>query len=178
MNIEPAIQLTNCIYSDKELSYYQSQFNTPTMPHQRKLAAIMFTDIVGYTALMGEDEDSAYQLLQKNRQIQQPVINKHGGNWLKEMGDGNLASFSSAIDAVNCAKEIQQLSSKSDITLRIGIHVGDVTMEENDVIGDVVNIASRIESMADPGGIYISESVQKAVRGNKEIEVNYIGEVQ
>ncbi|MCK5208775.1 MAG: tetratricopeptide repeat protein, partial [Cyclobacteriaceae bacterium] len=148
------------------------------MPHQRKLAAIMFTDIVGYTALMGEDEDSAYQLLKKNRQIQQPVINKHEGIWLKEMGDGNLASFSSAIDAVNCAKEIQQLSSRSDITLRIGIHVGDVTMEENDVIGDVVNIASRIESMADPGGIYISESVQKAVRGNKEIEVNYIGEVQ
>jgi class 3 adenylate cyclase/TolB-like protein len=148
------------------------------MLQHRKLVAIMFSDIVGYTALMGRDEDRAYELLKINRHIQKSMITKYQGTWLKEMGDGNLARFDSAIDAVNCAREIQKLSGESDIPLRIGIHIGDVTMEENDVIGDVVNIASRIESTADPGGIYISESVQKAIRGNREVDTIYLGEVQ
>ena len=144
----------------------------------RQLAAIMFTDIVGYTKLMGEDESKAINLLHLNRDLHKRIIKEFDGHWLKEMGDGNLASFHSAIDAVNCAKELQEQSKKSDITLRIGIHVGDVTVEEHDVIGDGVNIASRIESMADPGGIYISESVQKAIRGNRDIDVAYIGEAE
>ena len=149
------------------------------MPTQsRQLAAIMFTDIVGYTRLMGENEAKAIELLHINRQLHQSIIRKHSGKWLKEMGDGNLASFSSAFDAVDCARDLQEQSKKSDITLRIGIHVGDVTIEEHDIIGDGVNIASRIESLADPGGVYISESVQKAIRGNIEINTIHIGEAQ
>jgi len=149
------------------------------MPDQsRQLAAIMFTDIVGYTKLMGENEAGAIELLQINRRLHKSIISQYNGKWLKEMGDGNLASFGSAIDAVNCAIKIQGQANKSEITLRVGIHVGDITIEENDVIGDGVNIASRIESIADPGGVYISESVQKAIRGNKDIKVQYIGEAQ
>ena len=147
---------------------------TPT----RQLAAIMFTDIVGYTRLMGENESKAIDLLHVNRQLHKSIISKHGGRWLKEMGDGNLASFNSAFDAVDCARDLQEQSKKSDITLRVGIHVGDVTIEKHDVIGDGVNIASRIEAMADPGGVYISESVQKAIRGNIDLNAIYIGEAQ
>ena len=94
------------------------------------------------------------------------------GNGRRQPGELHIARS----DAVCCAKKIQEQSKKSNITLRIGIHVGDMTIEEHDVIGDGVNIASRIESMADPGGIYISESVQKAIRGNREIGIAYIGE--
>lgn len=149
------------------------------MPQQsRQLAAIMFTDIVGYTRLMGENESKAIDLVHTNRQLHKSIISKHNGKWLKEMGDGNLASFSSAFDAVDCARDLQEQAKKSDIRLRIGIHVGDVTIEEHDVIGDGVNIASRIEAMADPGGVYISESVQKAIRGNIDVGVAYIGEAQ
>ena len=78
------------------------------MSQSRQLAAIMFTDIVGYTALMGEDEQKAFELLNKNRSVQRPLIEKFNGRWLKEMGDGVLASFSTVSDAVYCAKEIQK----------------------------------------------------------------------
>ncbi|MGD9329497.1 MAG: adenylate/guanylate cyclase domain-containing protein, partial [Cyclobacteriaceae bacterium] len=145
---------------------------------QRRLAAIMFTDIVGYTTLMGSDEDKAFQLLRKNRQIQQSLIIKHNGEWLKEMGDGILAQFSSATDSIQCAIEIQRRAGKElGAQLRIGIHLGDVTFENNDVFGDGVNIASRLQSICDPGGIYISESVQNAIRGRKDIKSQYLGEV-
>jgi len=93
----------------------------------RKLAAIMFTDIVGYTALMGEDESKALEVLQKNREFLKTHIEKYNGEWLKEMGDGTLSSFVSAVDAVNCALEIQHtLREEPELTLRIGLHVGDV----------------------------------------------------
>ncbi|MEE9464169.1 MAG: adenylate/guanylate cyclase domain-containing protein [Candidatus Neomarinimicrobiota bacterium] len=117
----------------------------------RKLAAIMFTDIVGYTALMGEDEAKALQLLQKNRGLLKPIIEQFHGEWLKEIGDGTLSSFNSAVEAVNCALAIQHvLKDDPDLKLRIGIHVGDVVFEEGDVFGDGVNIASRIEPLAVP----------------------------
>ncbi len=96
----------------------------------RKLAAIMFTDIVGYTALMGKDEEQALQLLKKNRTLLKPIIEQFRGEWLKEMGDGTLSSFGSAVDAVNCALAIQQvLKDDPDLKLRIGIHIGDVVFE-------------------------------------------------
>jgi adenylate cyclase len=119
------------------------------MTQSRQLAAIMFTDIVGYTALMGKDERQAFELLKKNRQVQRPIIEKYNGRWLKEMGDGVLASFSSVSDAVYCAAEIQKVcASEPDPRLRIGIHLGEVVFENNDVFGDGVNIASRIEPLA------------------------------
>ena len=144
----------------------------------RKLAAIMFTDIVGYTALMGEDEQKAIALLHKNRQIHEHCIRTHNGKLLKEMGDGMLAQFNSALDAVQCSLEIQELAQdRVEGKLRIGIHLGDVIIENNDVFGDGVNIASRLQAIADPGGIYVSESVQKAIRSRTDIQMLYLAEV-
>ena len=101
------------------------------MSQSRQLAAIMFTDIVGYTALMGEDEQAAFELLKKNRSVQRPIIEKYNGRWLKEIGDGVLASFSTVTDAVYCAGSIQKsCDSDPDLKLRIGIHLGEVVFDE------------------------------------------------
>ena len=143
-----------------------------------QLAAIMFTDIVGYTALMGKDSEKALQLVRQNREIQKPIVEKNGGIWIKEMGDGVLAQFNSALDAVNCAVEIQRASRADfEADIRIGIHLGDITVENRDVFGDGVNVASRLESVAEPGGIYISESIEKAIRGRTKVHAKYLGEI-
>ena len=145
------------------------------MPQFRQLAAIMFTDIVGYTALMGDDEQKAFELLKKNRQLQKPLIEQYNGKWIKELGDGVLASFSAATDAVQCAIAIQQSCNNiSDLKLRIGIHLGDVVFEDNDVFGDGVNIASRIQALAPIGGIWISEPVYNNIANKKDIKTNFI----
>src|SRR6266487_5579466 len=130
------------------------------MSQSRQLAAIMFTDIVGYTALMGEDEQKAFDLLRKNRQLQQPIIKQFNGTWIKEIGDGVLASFNTVTDAVLCASKIQKACADiNDLKLRIGIHLGEVVFEDNDVFGDGVNIASRLQALAPVAGIWVSESV-------------------
>ena len=148
------------------------------MSSSRQLAAIMFTDIVGYTALMGKDSNKALELIRISKEIQRPLVEKHNGRWLKEMGDGSLSSFGSALDAVNCSIEIQESArAKLDGKLRIGIHLGDVTVEEDDVYGDGVNVASRLESIADPGGIYISDAIEKAIRGQTDVQAKLLGEV-
>ena len=122
------------------------------MPQSRQLAAIMFTDIVGYTALMGKDEQKAFELLNKNRQIQKPIIEQYNGRWIKELGDGVMASFNTVSDAVSAAVKIQQACNLSnEFELRIGIHLGEVVFENDDVFGDGVNIASRIQAIAEPG---------------------------
>jgi len=139
----------------------------------------MFTDIVGFTALMGSDTQKALDLLRTNREIQKPLIEKYGGRWLKEMGDGILAQFNSAIDSVHCALEIQKMArSELNNQIRIGIHLGDVTVENDDVFGDGVNIASRLQAAADPGGIYVSESIHHAIRGSTDIKSQYLGAIQ
>ncbi|MEE9464671.1 MAG: adenylate/guanylate cyclase domain-containing protein [Candidatus Neomarinimicrobiota bacterium] len=143
----------------------------------RKLAAIMFTDIVGFTALMGEDEPKALQLLQHNRELLKPIIRQFHGEWLKEMGDGTLSCFASAVDAVNCALAIQHvLTDDPDLKLRIGIHIGDVVFEKGDVFGDGVNVASRIEPLAEPGGICISGRVYDDIQNKPDIETIFLGE--
>ncbi len=147
------------------------------MSEKRQLAAIMFTDIVGYTALMGKDEHAAYQLLKRNRGVQKPLIQKYGGKWLKEMGDGVLASFDTVTDAVNCAIQIQSVCKKADgLTLRIGIHLGEVIVDKGDVFGDGVNIASRLEQLAPAGGIFISESVYNNIKNRKDIHAEFVRE--
>ncbi|HZI54856.1 MAG TPA: adenylate/guanylate cyclase domain-containing protein, partial [Chitinophagaceae bacterium] len=147
------------------------------MSTSRQLAAIMFTDIVGYTAIMGEDENRAFELLRKNRKLQQPIIERYHGKWIKEIGDGVLASFMTVIDAVLCAGAIQQgTDAVPGLKLRIGIHLGDVVFENNDVFGDGVNIASRIQALAPIGGIWISESVQKNISNKKGISSRFIQE--
>src|SRR6187431_317492 len=135
----------------------------------------MFTDIVGYTALMGKDEQEAFTLLGKNRQIQKPIIEQHNGRWIKELGDGVMASFNTVSDAVNAAIKIQQACNASkEFQLRIGIHLGEVVFENDDVFGDGVNVASRIQAKAPPGGIWISESVHNNVVNKHDIVTKYV----
>ena len=146
------------------------------MSQSRQLAAIMFTDIVGYTALMANDEQKAFEYLKKNREIQKPIIEKYNGRWLKELGDGVMASFQTVSDAVNAAIKIQEACNVSkEFQLRIGIHLGEVVFENDDVFGDGVNIASRIQSIAIPGGIYISESVYNNVSNKQDIQLVSLG---
>lgn len=147
------------------------------MPQSRQLAAIMFTDIVGYTELMGDDEQKAFDLLSKNRHLQKPLIEHYSGKWIKELGDGVLATFSTVTDAVNCACSIIEGSGQIDgLQLRIGIHQGEVVFENNDVFGDGVNIASRLQTLAPIGGILISETVRNNVANRKEIKTRFIKE--
>ena len=147
------------------------------MPQSRQLAAIMFTDIAGYTALMGDNEQEALELLEKNRLLQKPIIAQYNGRWIKELGDGVLASFNTVSDAVNAAIKIQESCDQAkEFQLRIGIHLGEVVFESNDVFGDGVNVASRIQAIAVPGGIYISESVQNNIFNKKQITTRFVKE--
>ena len=133
----------------------------------RKLAAIMFTDMVGYSALVERDEALALQLLEEHRGLLRSTFSKHEGSEIKTIGDGFLVEFSSALAAVQCAIEIQEAIAKRNsanptqgkFQLRIGIHAGDVVSRADDVIGDGVNIAARIVPLAEPGGICISKQV-------------------
>jgi TolB-like protein/Tfp pilus assembly protein PilF len=135
----------------------------------------MFTDIVGYTALMGKDEQRAFDLLNKNRQIQKPIIEEYNGIWIKELGDGVMASFKTVSDAVNAAIKIQQAcTAAKEFQLRIGIHQGEVVIEENDLFGDAVNIASRIQGIASPGSIFVSEVIHHNVSNKNEIHTEFV----
>ncbi|HQW93778.1 MAG TPA: adenylate/guanylate cyclase domain-containing protein, partial [Ferruginibacter sp.] len=117
------------------------------MSISRQLAAIMFTDIVGYTALMGNNEQKAFELLRKNREIQKPIIEEFGGRWIKELGDGVMASFPAVSNAVYAAIKIQEACHQDGaFELRIDIHQGEVVFENDDIFGDPVNIASRLQS--------------------------------
>ncbi len=130
------------------------------MSRSRQLAAIMFTDIQGYTAFMQQNEEKAIQVRDKHRRIFNSVTENHKGRVLQYYGDGTLSIFDSAIDAVKCGIEMQLGFLKDPaIPVRIGIHTGDIIFSEEEIIGDGVNVASRIESLAVPGSVFISEKV-------------------
>ncbi len=142
----------------------------------RKLAAIMFTDIADFTALSAKDSLKASELLKTQRKMLSPIVLQHNGSWMKEIGDGLLLTFDSATSAVECAVAIQQVSKDIDnLNLRIGIHEGEVIKQDDDVIGDDVNIASRIEPFSSVGGIAISHKIQQAISSNQDFDVKYIG---
>jgi class 3 adenylate cyclase/TolB-like protein len=146
------------------------------MPQTRQLAAIMFTDIVGYTALMGNDEKEALELLFINRQIQKPIIEQYNGRWIKELGDGVMASFHTASDAVNAAMKIQEATNAAKkFKLKIGIHMGEVVFENEDVYGDGVNIASRIETLGVGSSILLSKTIRDQVKNNAELQITPLG---
>ena len=143
----------------------------------RRLSAIMFTDLMGYTSLTEKNESKALELVKKNRDLHQYLIQKYKGKLVKEMGDGYMATFDHVLDAISCAREIQ-IGAKArefDIPVRIGIHFGDITIENEDIFGHGVNMASRIQAIADPGGIYVSESIHELIEG--DIETQYMGAV-
>ncbi|MDH3711819.1 MAG: hypothetical protein OER04_18160, partial [Cyclobacteriaceae bacterium] len=148
------------------------------MSRTRQLAAIMFTDMVGYTSLMGSDEELALRLLRSNQQLHRQWIGKFHGKWLKEMGDGILASFPTVSDAVYCAAMLMEAVEQVEgLDLRIGIHLGEVVVDGQEIYGDGVNIASRLETVTPPGCIYISESVRKNILNKKGLETTLIGDV-
>jgi TolB-like protein/class 3 adenylate cyclase len=146
------------------------------MSQFRQLAAIMFTDIVGYTALMGRDEQKAFELLDKNRQIHKLFIEQYNGKWIKELGDGVMASFNTVSDAVNAAIEIQNACTASKaLSLRIGIHEGEIIFENNDIYGDAVNIASRIQTLGVPGSILFSKKINDEIKNKTEFKTVSLG---
>jgi TolB-like protein/Tfp pilus assembly protein PilF len=142
----------------------------------RRLTAIMFTDIVSYDSLLKENEKNAFDIRKKNQQIHRQLIRKFKGQKLKEMGSGILASFQSNIDAVMCAVSVQKATENLGIPLRIGIHQGDVIFEKKDVLGDGVNIASRIQGVIDRNGIVISETVYNDIKNKEGLDVESLGE--
>ncbi len=143
----------------------------------------MFTDLVGYTALSQKDEAGAMRMLEEHRHVVRPFFSRHGGVEVKTIGDAFLVEFASALEAVRCAYDIQQAmhdlySSKPDGSrpqVRVGVHVGDVIHEQNDVYGDAVNVASRIEPLAQPGGICVSGQVYDHVRNKFEFPLQSLG---
>ncbi|MBL51362.1 MAG: hypothetical protein CMG57_05335 [Candidatus Marinimicrobia bacterium] len=145
----------------------------------RKLAAIVFTDIVGFTKLTAEDQSQASSLLKTQRDLFQPLVAQFNGSWIKEMGDGLILTFDTVTDAVNCCIQLQATSKENDnLNLRIGIHQGEILIEENDIIGDDVNIAARIEPFSAPGGIAISNKVNDALVRETEFTTKYLGKPQ
>jgi len=138
----------------------------------RQLAAIMFTDMVGYTALMQEDENKAKQNRDRHRQVLKKLIEEHYGIILQYYGDGTLSVFGSAIEAVECAIKIQkELQTDPVIPLRIGMHIGDIVYDDDGVVGNGVNIASRIEALSEPGAILISDRVFDDIKNQKHLKL-------
>jgi len=144
---------------------------------ERKLAAIMFTDIVGYTALMAESEEKGLRARERHRALVRPLVEKYHGESIEARGDESLSTFPTALDAVNCALAIQdQLQKDADLKLHLGIHLGDIVVQGGEVSGDGVNIASRICSLSEGGGLCISGEVYHSVRNQPNIDATPLGE--
>ena len=149
----------------------------------RRLAAIMFTDLVGFTALGQRNESLALSVLDEQRELLRPVFNRHGGREVKTIGDAFLVDFTSALNAVKCAYEIQKTSREFNdslpeerrVLLRIGVHLGDIVESHGDISGDAVNIASRIESLADSGGVCLTRQVYDHIQNKFELPLTSLG---
>ena len=143
---------------------------------QKKLKAIVFTDMADFTKISAQNEQKALDRIQKQIDIIKPIVEKHNGEWLKELGDGLLLSFDSSLEAVRCSIEIQEtLKNIDDLNIRIGIHQGDIFIKDGDVFGDDVNIASRIEGFAPIGGISISDKVHNDISDISDIKSSFMG---
>ena len=154
---------------------------------ERRLAAILAVDVAGYSRLMGEDEEGTLAALRAvRRELGDPKIAEHRGRIVKTTGDGLLAEFASVVDAVRCAVEVQRemiarnaaAPAERHIEFRMGINVGDIIIEDGDIFGDGVNIAARLEALAEPGGICLSAAAHEQVRDRLDIAFDDLGEQQ
>jgi len=142
----------------------------------RQLAAIMFSDMSGYTALMQQNEQLALSKRRRLKEVLEASVSGHHGKILEYTGDGALSIFNSAIDGVKCAVEIQRiLQQDPKVELRIGIHTGDISIEDGAIYGNGVNLASRIESIAVAGSIFISEKVFDEIRNQENLSAREMG---
>ena len=154
---------------------------------ERRLAAILAADVAGYSRLMGTDEEGTLAALKAiRRELADPKIREHRGRIVKTTGDGLLVEFPSIVDAVRCAVEVQQAMAERNadvpetrrIAFRIGINLGDIILDEGDIYGDGVNVAARLEALAEPGGICVSRVVRDQVRDKLEVSFEDLGEQQ
>ena len=151
---------------------------------ERRLAAILAADVAGYSRLMGLDEVGTAQVLREHRVVLDALVAKHGGRVVKTTGDGVLTEFSSLVDAVECALAIQAVMAERNegvtpdrrMLFRVGINLGDVLVEGDDILGDGVNVAARLEGIAEPGSICISSSAYDQVRGKVAATFTDLGE--
>jgi len=151
----------------------------------RRLAAIFAADVAGYSRLMGDDEEGTHERLRAHlREVVDPKIREHRGRIVKNTGDGLLAEFASVVDAVRCAVEVQAgmadrnaaIPANTRIDFRVGVHQGDVVIEDNDIFGDAVNVAARLEGLAEPGGICVSARVRGDAAGKLDLAFEDLGE--
>src|ERR1700716_4043086 len=152
---------------------------------QRRLAAILAADVVGYSRLMGTDEIGTITSLKSHRrELVDPSIAEHRGRIVKTTGDGMLVEFASVVDAVSCSVHIQRSMVRRNVTVpaekqivfRIGINVGDIIIDGDDIYGDGVNIAARLETLCDPGGVWISRAANDQVRDKLSLAFAALGE--
>src|SRR5271170_6398871 len=151
---------------------------------ERRLSAILAADVAGYSRLMGLDEAGTARILRQHRIVTDALVAKHGGRIVKTTGDGLLLEFPSVVDAVECAVAVQAVMAERNdgvppdrrMLFRIGINLGDILIEGDDILGDGVNLAARLEGIAEPGGICISSSAYDHVRGKVAIEFADLGE--
>ena len=154
---------------------------------QRRLAAILSADVVGYGRLMEADESATLAALTEHRKVLiEPKVGEHNGRIVKLLGDGILAEFVSAVDAVRCAVEIQKamparsanVPEDQRVRFRVGINVGDIIVEDDDIYGDGVNIAARVQELAEPDGVCLSGTAYDQVRGKLDFELTDLGEIE
>jgi adenylate cyclase len=156
------------------------------MSQTRRLAAILAADVAGYSRLMGEDEEGTLAALKAiRRELADPKIKEHRGRIVKTTGDGLLLEFASVVDAVRCAVEVQRMAERNPdvppdrrIELRMGINLGDIIKDGRDIFGDGVNVAARLEALAEPGGICVSRVVRDQVRDKLAFSFEDMGEQQ
>jgi len=155
------------------------------MTATRRLAAILAADVAGYSRMMGVDEEGTLRALKAIRaELIDPTIAAHGGRLVKTTGDGLLVEFSSVVDALSCATEVQAGMAERNaavlpdkrIEFRIGLHQGDIVVEDGDIFGDGVNVAARLEAQAEPGGICVSARVQEDTAGKLDLAFEDLGE--
>src|SRR4249919_2095868 len=150
----------------------------------RRLSAIVAADVAGYSRLMGLDEVGTARVLREHRAVTDALVAKHGGRLVKTTGDGVLLEFPSVVDAVECAAAVQaamaqrneEIPADRRMLFRIGINLGDILIEGDDILGDGVNIAARLEGIAEPGGVWISASAYDQVRGKVGVDFTDLGE--